>query len=664
MQIALAREAFERVFVGLDKVAVAVDKVERARVGRKLVGLDEVSVLSVRVFVEVVVAGYVVEAFVNEHIHAVGILIVDALLVRAFTAVRCDVEQVFGLGESAFEFFCVLLVLVRRFVETVYIGHESVDTVDNVLRILVRVSRVVRVKRDVGLVDELTVVELDRVLAHYERENAVDIVCVCKHLDVSRRDLQAVCKRSDIAENRVVFDEREGNSAARAVVGASVGTAVRRRHCFRRTLRKDAAHEFSDFVCIDAQGRNVEVTEVNEQAAVYALVVALFVLVAITRIVGTSRSRKRIRSYVVVVARRFVEIVTAVLRFEVVVESLARVYVMLARDVGLFFFREQLERAAHHINAEHIVIFGIVAALRLKSYAEVDVTCDVCDEFCQTIGVVFEFFKHVFEQLDNREQVHITVELIVVVGVFDKCGTHKVKQCRNLNIYVQNKLQGTIYVAAVVRLRLDDEKLLCGEAREERLKHRAQIDVIVRAALELRRNVDGFAERKAVYVVHIGVLCKFVAAADVRARVGERNVEILDCKSEFERHIILAAVADVGLVCNRARNVFVNRNRVFIVFEHRKFVGAVEQFAAVALAVVEHFDEIRNIYAFVRLDFVLCIAFACFNVVFFFGRDCANRVAALDIVTCVALLKDVVVCRTVDLVCKAFVLFCFGCFVR
>ena len=79
MQIALAREAFERVFVRLDEVAIAVDKVERARVGRKLIGVDKVSVLSVRVFVEVVVVCDVVEAFVNEHIHAAGVGVEVAL---------------------------------------------------------------------------------------------------------------------------------------------------------------------------------------------------------------------------------------------------------------------------------------------------------------------------------------------------------------------------------------------------------------------------------------------------------------------------------------------------------------------------------------------------------------------------------------------------------
>ncbi len=522
------------------------------------------------------------------------------------------------------------------------------------------ISRVLRVERDIGLVDKL-IVELDCVLAHYERENAVDIVCVCKHLDVSRRDLQAVCKRSDVAENGVVFDEREGNSAVFVFVGVT-RRIVRRRHCFARSERKDTADKFADFVCVDTQGRNVEVTEVNEQAAVYALVVALFVLVAITRIVGISRSRKRIRCYVVVFARRFVEIVTAVLGFEVVVVSLARVDIFFARYAGLFFFREQLERAANHINAEHIVVVGIVAALGLKSYAEVDVTCNVRNEVGQLRRI--DVCNNLLKQLDDGEQIHIAVELVALVGVLDKFGTHKVEQCRNLNVNVQNELQGTIHVTAVVRLRLDDEKLLVRKAREERLKHRTQIDVVVRAALELRRNVDGFAEREAVNVVHIGVLCKFVAAEDVRTRVGERNVEILDRKFERERHIVLAAVVDVGLVCNRARNVLVNRNRAFIVFEHRIW-GLVEQFAAVALAVVENSDEIRLFYAFIGLDFVLGIAIFCGNFVFFFRRNCTDVVAvfALDVVAVCVLLEYVVDFGIVDLFCKAFLVRVRSCIV-
>ncbi len=296
------------------------------------------------------------------------------------------------------------------------------------------------------------------------------------------------------------------------------------------------------------------------------------------------------------------------------------------------------------------MIFRVVATLRLKSDAQVEITCDVGNKICQLVGVILQLFDDLFEQFDDCKQVHIAVELVAVVGVLDKFGAHEVEQCRNLNVNVQNKLQGAIYVAAVVRLRLDDEKLLFGKVKPQQLKHCAQIDVVVRAALELRCDVDGFAEREAVNVVHIGVLCKFVTAEDVCARVGERDVEILDCKRKFERHIVLAAVCDVRLVCRRACNVLVNRNRRFAVFEHREFVVG-KFFATVALAVVDNFAQIRNVYALVNHHFVLGVAFG--FVVVWSDRTHIVAVFALDVVAVCVLSEDVIGrAGIVDLVCK------------
>ena len=92
--------------------------------------------------------------------------------------------------------------------------------------------------------------------------------------------MQTVCKRSDISEDRIVFDERERNLVFLVFFAVSV-VIVSRRHRFLGSCRDDAAHELADFVCVNAQRRDVEVAQIHEQAAVFTLVVTLFVLVAI-----------------------------------------------------------------------------------------------------------------------------------------------------------------------------------------------------------------------------------------------------------------------------------------------------------------------------------------------------------------------------------------------
>ena len=99
------------------------------------------------------------------HVCAVRILIIHALVLRADAAVLGDVEQVLGLGERVFEIFCEFLVFRRRFVKSRYTALELVH--DHVC-LCIGVSRVVGVKRNVGLILEFVRVELDSVLAHHE----------------------------------------------------------------------------------------------------------------------------------------------------------------------------------------------------------------------------------------------------------------------------------------------------------------------------------------------------------------------------------------------------------------------------------------------------------------------------------------------------------------
>ena len=305
------------------------------------------------------------------------------------------------------------------------------------------------------------------------------------------------------------------------------------------------------------------------------------------------------------------------------VVSLARVNVVLVVFVKFALrFIKKRERAAHHVNAEHIMVIGIVSALGLQSDAEVDVTCNIRNEIDQLCLV--DVFDDFLEQIDDGEQIHIAVKLIVIACILDEFGTHEVEKRRNLNVCIDHELQRTVDIAALVRLRLDDEELIVCKAREEGLKHCAQIDLVVFATLELRRNVNGFAESESVNVVHIGVFCKFVAAEDVCARIGERNVEILDCKTEFERGVVLAAVADVRFVCNCACNVLVNG----FAFEHRKFRRIV-YFTAVAFAVVNDFQQVESIGALIAVDdiFVITIV-SSLNFTAVVGLDCTHEVAA------------------------------------
>ena len=404
----------------------------------------------------------------------------------------------------------------------------------------------------------------------------VDIVRICKNLDVCRCHLYTVQERSDISENGVVLDEREDLLVVfrRFFGDQRFGARVR---------REQARHELAHFVGVNFDARDVEIAQVDVQTAVCALVVALFVEIAIARIVRISLARVFARADKLIFSRRFVEVITAVRSLEIVIVSLRRIDVIFTVHVVALAVREQLERTADHVYAEHIVEIGVVAALGLNRDFEIDVACDVRDKFAQ-FGVA-EFADNVHKQFDDREEVHIAVKRVrIAVGVLDDCRSHIVEKRGNLNVALYHELNLTIDVTAVVRDGLNDEKFVCRKSRNERLKHGAQINVVAR--LEACRDVDGFAYGEAIHVVEVGVFRKFVAVENVGARVGERNVEMLDFKRERQCHIVLGSVRNVRFVGNRARNVLVDdvacRDGV-------EFVA--EFFGSVTRAVVDDFSH-------------------------------------------------------------------------
>ena len=338
--------------------------------------------------------------------------------------------------------------------------------------------------------------------------------------------------------------------------------------------------------------------------------------------------------------------------------SLARIDVVFAVNVVSLLVGKKRERAADHVDAEHIVIFAVVAALGLQSNREIDVACNVCDEV-DKFGRL-DVFDDLFEQFEDGKQIHVAVKLVIVACVLDKLRAHVVEQCRNLNIRVNDELDGTIYVAAIVRLRLDDEKLLVGEAGQERFKHCAQIDVVFFAGLELRGDVDGFAERKSIDVVHIGVLCKLVAAKHVRTGVGECDIKVLDRKAERKRRVVFCAVRNEGFVCECARNELVD---IFCVVARNDnfFFRRAENFAAVAFAVVNDFHRIGFVCGFVEHNSVFCIA--SYAVKAHVGSDCTHiaTVAFFDVVAVFVRSEHVVRCvRIFELADKSFFVL-FGC---
>ena len=143
----------------------------------------------------------------------IGFLYVRAVLVEivqtlACVVVRLDSKEVSGASELADQFFARFDVCGRRVV-----GHVLdflFESIDDVCSMLVRISCIVRVERNRRFVAEFAIVELDCVLTHKESKEFVDIVGLRQHSDISGRDLQSVCKRSDIFKNGVVFYKREG----------------------------------------------------------------------------------------------------------------------------------------------------------------------------------------------------------------------------------------------------------------------------------------------------------------------------------------------------------------------------------------------------------------------------------------------------------------------
>ena len=270
------------------------------------------------------------------------------------------------------------------------------------------------------------------------------------------------------------------------------------------------------------------------------------------------------------------------------VVSLAGIDIFFAVHVVSFRVGEQLKRTAYHVQAEHGVEVGVVAALGLKRDFEVDKACHVCDESGK-FGLR-DLFEHVFQELDDREEVHIAFKHVgVAVRVFEKRRTHVVEKRSDLDVAFKHELKLSVDVAAVVRNGLNDEKLILRESRNELLKDCAKVDVVVFARLEGRCDVNRFADGETIHVVEVGVFCKVFAAKDVGARVGECNVEMLDLQRERHRHVVLRAVAHVGQVGNRALFKLV---KDVARLDFVEFVA--EHFRAVALAVVKHFSHHKS----------------------------------------------------------------------
>ena len=162
--------------------------------------------------------------------------------------------------------------------------HSRIELFDHFTEFFIRISRIVGVEHKVGHVFKLCLVELDCVFAHKESENLVDVIGRHKSLDVSGRDLHAVQEGSDISENGVVLDERELDLGVFLLVAffTAVFTVCNgQRLGFAGGLAHQAHHEFAHFVCVHSDAGDIEVAKVDEQTAVCAFVVALFVLVAI-----------------------------------------------------------------------------------------------------------------------------------------------------------------------------------------------------------------------------------------------------------------------------------------------------------------------------------------------------------------------------------------------
>ena len=384
----------------------------------------------------------------------------------------------------------------------------------------------------------------------------------------------------------------------------------------RRSRREEAGNKLAHFVCVHFYARNVEVAQIDEQTAVDSFVSTLFVAVAIARIVRVSGACvfAGFDEFVVTVG---IKIVTAVLRLEVVVESLARRDIIFARRIVDIRVGEQFKRTARHINAEQIVIVRIVTALGLKNYAEIDKACDVCYKLGQS-GLT-ELIENFFEQINNHKQVHISVELVVVSYVFDEFGAEIVEQCRYLDIRLYDELERTVYVALRVGLCLDFEQIFTAQSRQECFEHCAQIDVA--AVFEARGDIDSLFERETVYVVKVGIFCKFVTAQNVCTRIGERYVEVFDCQRKFERGVVLRAVGNVGLVGLCSRYEFVNLG----VCEREDILCAVKDFRTVALVVIDYSlcDDFLG-YGVVFDYSQSLVSFACQDVFVFVWRNCTE----------------------------------------
>ena len=268
--------------------------------------------------------------------------------------------------------------------------------------------------------------------------------------------------------------------------------------------------------------------------------------------------------------------------------SLAGIDILFAVHVVSFRVGEQLKRTADHVQAEHGVEVGVVAALGLKRDFEIDKACHICDESGK-FGLR-DLFEHVFQELDDREEVHIAFKHVgVAVRVFEKRRAHVVEKRSDLDVAFEHELKLSVDVTAVVRDGLNDEKLILRESRDELLKDCAKVDVVVFARLEGRCDVDGFAYGETINVVEVGVFCKVFAAKDVGARVGECDVEMLDLQGERQRHVVLRAVAHIGQVGSRALFVLVKDVARFHLEEF-----CAEHFGAVALAVVKHFSHHKS----------------------------------------------------------------------